>query len=118
MVIPVARLCAITLLKWTFWCEDVGWFVASGWGHCYVHHNAPPGFVAVDEFLDQLGDCQFGNSLLLEMERKSVHNVANSRLIRVVVGVVAGVELRMCQCAEKRGAVLHAGISVFLERDH
>jgi len=74
--------------------------------------------VAVDEFLDQQGDCQFGNSLLLELERKSVHIVANSRLIRVIVGVVAGLELRMCQCAEKRGAVLHAAISMFLARDH
>jgi hypothetical protein len=74
--------------------------------------------VAVEEFLDQLGDCQFGNSLLLELERKSVHIVANSRLIRVVMGVVAGVELRMCHCAEKRGTVLHAGISMFLAHDH
>ena len=74
--------------------------------------------MAVDEFLDQLGDCQFGNSSLLELERKSVHNVANSRLIRVVVGVVAGVELCMCHCAEKRGAVLYAGISMFFARDH
>jgi hypothetical protein len=74
--------------------------------------------VAVDEFFYQLGDCQFGNFLFLELERKSKHSVANSRLIRVVVGVVAGVELYMCQCAEKRGAVLHAGISAFLARDH
>ena len=74
--------------------------------------------MAVEEFLERLGDCQFGNSLLLDLERKYVHNVANSRLIRVVMGVVAGVELRMCHCAKKRGAVLHAGISMFLAHDH